>query len=108
MRNRFQLVFAICWGIAMTALFWLLADPDSPINLSSANLLNALAFLHIIPFIIATLLGGIGMCGSTGSDAIYWALVFAQWFVVGFGLSWIFCKFRQPKTSSPHLPKRLN
>jgi hypothetical protein len=86
-KYRFYGVFAACFGIGAVLLIWLLVSPDSPFRSASADLLNILGFIHIIPCILATILNRIGPCGSTGGDAIYWGLVFCQWFMAGFGLA---------------------
>lgn len=70
--------------------------PDSPVHtysLSSAGLLNFLALIHIVPMILAILISGNAHGGSEG-EVIYWILIFGQWFIVGFGLSFLFGMFR--------------
>lgn len=86
-KYRFHLVFALCWAIGSMALLWLFGSEDSPFGAPSSGILNALALVHIVPFIltyiVSGLLGKIGPCGPSGGDTIYWGLVFTQWFLVG-------------------------
>jgi len=69
-KYRFHGVFAACFGIGSALLIWLLVSPEAPFTLASADLLNIWGFIHIIPFILATILSGIGPCGSTGGESI--------------------------------------
>src|SRR6266487_1538666 len=86
-KYRFHFVFAACCGVLAALFSWLLVSPDSPVELSSPGIKNALGFIHIIPFILATFLSS-NIHG--GSDTAYWILVIAQWFIVGFILALLF------------------
>lgn len=54
-------------------------------GLPSAGFLNFVGYVQIIPTILAMMLSG-NVHG--GGAATYWGLVFAQWFVIGFGVSY--------------------
>src|SRR5215472_520282 len=88
MRNhRFILLFAACFGVAVTLLAWLLNSPDSPLQTSSSVVKTAVGLIHLIPFILASIISG-NVHG--GSDAAYFIFVWAQWFIVGFVLALLF------------------
>lgn len=86
-KYRFHLIFALCWATGSTLMSWLVASDDSPMHSSSPEILEWIAMLHFIPFIlsylVSALLGTIGPCGPSGTEAIYWGFGFLQWFVAG-------------------------
>jgi hypothetical protein len=83
--NRSQLVFATCCAIGVTILsFWLLRQ----IPLTSHSMLRKVVeHSMLLPIVIGTWIDG-----SHGHRFDLWfpPLVFAQWFVVGLGLSFLF------------------
>jgi len=86
---RFHLVFALCSGVFIALLSWLLISPSSPLESSSVALKNFFAFINIIATFLAIIFSGNIHGGSIG-EIIYWILVFSQWFAVGFGLPFFF------------------
>jgi hypothetical protein len=88
---RFHFVFAACCGVVVALLSWLLISPDSPVELSSPDIKNALGLIHIIPFILTTILSG-NIHG--GSNTVFWILVLTQWFILGFILALLFRRLR--------------
>jgi hypothetical protein len=86
---RFHLVFAFCFGVIVVVLSWLLISPDSPVESSSDSLKEFLGLIQIVATFLAIILSGNVHGGSEG-ETIYWMLVFAQWFIVGLGLSFLF------------------
>jgi hypothetical protein len=91
--SRFHFTFAICFGGFVTNVVWLLISPASPVreylrhtyDLPSAGFLNFVSGVQIIPTFLAMMIGGEV---HRGSGAAYWFFAFAQWFVIGFGLSY--------------------
>jgi hypothetical protein len=90
-KYRFHFVFTACCGVALALLSWLLISPDSPVESSSPEVKNALGLIHIIPFVLTTILSG---NAHGGSDAAYWVLVLIQWSIVGFFLALLFRRLR--------------
>ena len=87
---RFQFIFALCFGAAVTLLSWLLISPGSPIESSSEALKYDIALIQVFALYPALTLSGNPHLGSVGL-VIYWVLVFAQWFLVGLGISLVGC-----------------
>jgi hypothetical protein len=87
---RFRYIVALCCGAGATTLCWFLTASDSSFELASPGLSNAIALINIIPFILGMVIGGVGPCGPSGREATYWGLVFVQWFVIGFGVAFLF------------------
>lgn len=79
---RFYFVFASCCGVLFTALFALLSFlPNQALN-------------HIVTDI---LIGPLFLAwwfwdniSEAPKDAIFWIFVFAQWFIVGLGIAFLF------------------
>jgi len=93
-RFRFHLIFGVRIGIVATVMIWLLIglfewtsstwmhSTDSLLRALLRSFVAFLGFIHIIPHFI-----GLTLCGSMTA---YVALMFAQWFVVGFAISLLF------------------
>jgi hypothetical protein len=93
-RFRFHLIFGVRFGAIATVTIWLLIGllewtsstwSHSTSSLLKTSLFSLVAFLgliHIIPHFIGLTL--------SGSLVIYVVLMFAQWFVIGFGISFLF------------------
>jgi len=91
---RFHLIFGARFGIIATVMIWLLIGllewtsstwTHSPSSLLKTSLFSLVAFLgtiHVIPHFI-----GLTLCGCM---AVCVVLMLAQWFVVGFGISFLF------------------
>jgi hypothetical protein len=88
-RVRFHVIFALCFGAVTAAISWLLISPESPVETSSTALKYFCGAVQIIAAFLAMTLSGNPHGGAFG-EMIYWVLVFAQWFVVGLGLSFLF------------------
>ena len=83
---RFHFVFAIVSGVLLAVLTWLLR--------SIAALRDVLDFIVLIPRITAMWIFRTPHgAGSTG-EIVFWALVFGQAFIFGFGLSLLFRRLR--------------
>jgi hypothetical protein len=91
-KYRVHFIFAACLAVVVALVTWLLVSPDSPIESSSAAVLNVLGLVHIVPSIVATILSG-NVHG--GSNMVYWLLVVAQWFVFGFVLALLLQSLRR-------------
>jgi hypothetical protein len=93
-RFRFHLIFGVRFGAIATVTIWLLIGllewtsstwTHSTSSLLKTSLFSLVAFLgtvHVIPHFIR-----LTLCGSL---VIYGVLMLAQWFVVGFGISFLF------------------
>jgi hypothetical protein len=83
---QFHFVFALASGILLALLTWLLR--------SMAALRDVLDFIVFIPRITAMWIFHTPHgAGSTG-EIVFWALVFGQAFIFGFGLSLLFRRLR--------------
>lgn len=88
-RFRFNLLFGLSFGAVVAAVSWLLISPASPVESSSTALKGGFVMTQMVATFLAILLSG-NVHGGSGGEAIYWVLVFAQWFVVGLGVSALF------------------
>jgi hypothetical protein len=91
-KYRVHLIFGMRLGVIVAITHWLLVGflllflPTSPTYFTTPSLLQkSLAFLRIIQVMPAFVAG---MLGS--SKLVYGVLVLAQWFIVGFGISFFF------------------
>jgi len=94
LKFRFHLIFAPCFGaiaaVTNSLLILLLAwtsstwthSTSSLLKTSSRSLLVFLGTIQVTPEFIGRTL--------SGSEVIYWVVLLAQWFVVGFGISFCF------------------
>ena len=93
LKSRFHIIIASGFGLLITLAAWSLLSPDSPVHqylqhhydIPSPEFLNFLAYIQIIPTIVATIVSG-NIHG--GGQGIYWVLAFAQWFFIGLGMSY--------------------
>jgi len=93
-RSRFHLIFGLCFGIIATVTIWVMIallegtsstwthSASSLLKTSARGLYSFLALIHVIPHFI-----GLTLCGSMVVCVI---LMLAQWFVIGFGTSFLF------------------
>jgi hypothetical protein len=88
-RFRFNLIFALCFGAAVTLFGWLLVSPESPVESSSETLKYAIGLIQLFAALMAMTLSGSPHLGSVGA-IIYWVLVLAQWSIIGLGISFLF------------------
>ncbi|MCA1630048.1 MAG: hypothetical protein LC785_08770 [Acidobacteria bacterium] len=78
-------------AIAACFFTWLVLDESSPLSeyfLYHVTLPNLLMKLHSIPYIILLL---IRPETETAANAISWGLIFFQWLLVGYLLSFLIC-----------------
>ena len=88
-RFRFNVLFGLSFGALVAAVSRLLISPASPVESSSGAVKGFFGMIQIVATFLAILLSG-NVHGGSGGEAIYWVLVFVQWFVVGLGLSALF------------------
>ncbi len=94
-RPGLQLLFAVGFGCAVTLVSWLMISPDSSLHAPSSVASEVFSGLQIAATFLAIILSG-NVHGGASGEKIYWALVFAQWLLVGFGLSALFRLRRSP------------
>ena len=85
----------------MALLVWLIESPDSPLEsffTEYSSLQSQLAFFHIIPFIVATIVSGNIHGSSPSGDFAYWTMVAVQWSLPGFVLALL---FKRPTVRRP-------
>ncbi len=88
-RFRFHLIFGASCGTGLVFLNWILGSPDflaQPPFRASAAFANVFSFINIVPFFLSAVLTGSDF-GEAQGEFAYWALVFAQWFAIGVGVS---------------------
>src|SRR5215831_9716021 len=88
-KSRRHLLFAVSFGCAVTFISWLMSSPNSSLHSPSSLASQLFSGLQIAATFLAIILSGNAHGGSSG-ERIYWVLVFAQWLIVGFGLSALF------------------
>jgi hypothetical protein len=86
---RFHLIFGACFGTFVAVISWLLISPESPVQTFLPSLQYFFGAIQFVAAFIAMTLSGQPHLGAIG-EVIYWVLVLAQWFVVGFGISFLF------------------
>jgi hypothetical protein len=94
---HFQILFAAGFGAILTGIVWILISPDTPLPQylqPSAGLRDALALIHIVPFVVEYVLSG---NPHGGSDTIGWIATFVQWTLVGFLLAFVWSLIRRAK-----------
>jgi hypothetical protein len=90
-----QLLFAVGFGCAITLVSWLMISPDSSLHSPSSVASELFSGLQIVATFLVIVLSGNAHGGASG-EKIYWVLVFAQWLLVGFGLSALLRLRRSP------------
>jgi len=83
-RHRFDLVFGISLGAAVTVISGLLLSPSAAAAYSWKCFV---VLLQIAPFYLADMLTGNTHEDGSGRTIIFWLLVFVQWFIVGLTFS---------------------
>lgn len=89
LKSKSAFIFAPCFACAVTVVSWLMISPDSFLHSPSSLASQLFSALQLAATFLATVLSGNVHGGSSG-EAVYWALVFAQWLIVGFGLFALF------------------
>ena len=84
-RHRFHFIFAACFGVAVTLLYLL------PVGLQILQ--KTADYINIVP-VALTAYSQIFGVHQPFTKWVLFALMFLQWFAVGFGLSLLFRRWR--------------
>jgi hypothetical protein len=84
-KYRFHFIFAACFGIGVTLLYWLPVGPRI--------LQNTADYINIVPVALTAYSQNYGL-HQPFTKWVLFALMFLQWFAVGFGLSFLFRKLK--------------
>ena len=93
-RYRFHFIVAACCGVGALLLYWLLFlhyPPTSPAVLQVLQ--NTFAYINIVPLTLSAYSQNYGV-HIPYCALVFVALVFVQWFVIGFVLSLLFLRWR--------------
>jgi len=87
-RRRYEFVFAVCFGVGATLLTWLL------LMVPSSFLRNVVGHSIAAPIFLAVQTGNIFDARWSRIAKGIWMLIFAQWSIIGLGLSWLIHRLR--------------
>ncbi|MGA2852654.1 MAG: hypothetical protein ABSE90_00780 [Verrucomicrobiota bacterium] len=80
-RFRGAFIFGACVGALVMVISWILFLPNSP---ASPSLKFSIALVQVAPMFLSDLLTGNTHESEAGRTVVFWLLVFAKWFLVGF------------------------
>jgi uncharacterized membrane protein len=91
-KYRFHFIFAVCLGAGVPVFFWLLFRllQQHPSSVITLILQGTFAYINIIPLELSARLQN--YVHAKFAVCLFIVGIFFQWFAVGFGLSFLFCR----------------